>query len=152
MCLKCAADGKGKIYLSLQPVDERLSKRMVDNVGYPAATRTGLQLKSVAREQFEDESPAAAVRGWDVYAIDKLPGLYVRVTEATVGVAGSVRAVTEGYRLWKFVRWPESIELLDATERLLDCIAQAVAESIADETSPEYKGKKEDPLSSGEEA
>ena len=140
ICLACADT---LIFKPLEPVDERLSKRMVDNAAYPLATRTGLRLSKT-------EAAAANCYRDDVYAIGGELGLYVRVVRPEV-VAFEVEARTDNHQLWVFVRWAESKALLDAIERVLDAQAAAVAESIGDDTSPEYKGKTKNPLSPGEE-
>ncbi len=136
ICLVCVDT---LIFAPLEPVDERLSKRMVDNAAYPLATRTGLQLTKGSATQLDCLTA-------DVWAIDGLPGLYVRAKAFNKDTPGTVQARSEDYYLWVFWRWGETKVLLEAVERVLDSVAAAACDHVAGDTSPEYDGKKENPL------
>lgn len=138
ICMACAGGGKGMIYAPLRPQHKRLCRRMEDNVGYPQATRTGLLLNKT-------EAVAAQCYRDDVWAIDGLPGLYVRLTASYATAAGAVRARTEEHRLWVFDRWSATRALLAAVDREL-----CTPTSEADPDGPDHDDRKDDPLESPE--
>lgn len=140
LCEKCAGSG-GMLYLALTPADLRLSKRMVSNAAYPVATPIGMLLN-------KDEAIKAGCRREDVCAIDGLSGLYVRLTpaETVTSTKSTVWAKTADYRRRVFVRWDTPQALLDAIDREL----HPPPGDEGDDTSPEYKDRRTDALSSGE--
>ena len=104
ICLACADT---LIFATLKPHDERLSKRMADNAAYPLATQTGLQLTAWAKREFDADETTGSCRGTDVYAVDGLPGLYVRGYADGLFLKGvfPVQARSEDHFLWVFWRY-----------------------------------------------
>ena len=142
ICLACADT---LIFATLKPHDERLSKRMADNAAYPLAKMTGLQLTKGSTGQLDCLAA-------DVWAIDGLPGLYVRAKAFNKDTPGAVQARSKDHYLWVFWRWGETKVLLEALLEALKRELHPSPEAVIEDTSPEYDGKKDDPLSSEEKA